>query len=420
MKRKIANLFLLIWVVAIAAFSASYLTADKITVEPTPTPAPTAEPTPTPTPEPTPEPTPTPVPFYDFEVYGQQFNTADKFIDLNHIEIDDDGAALMEHLPYCYNLEAVDMDSCGVSNEAMAAIRDAFPDIEVIWRVNFGGNYSVRTNVTKILASMPSKGGDVNNADAEQLKYCTKVRYLDLGHNEGFSDFSFVEYMPDLEIAVISMTAVTDLSPFSKCENLMYLEAGNTRITNLSPLAECKNLHHLNVGTCEGVSDISCLYDLDLIRLWLGSVDPVPKAQVEEMQSKHPNCEINTTAPSGNERNEYGEATNEGYTSEEWKKYQQYLDYDYDYLSNNGCWPAQRPLGYFKVVYKAFEYDKLTGAYAFYWNDPKYEAHGPDVEPVNTKIIDTSLLGQLWTYEENAVIQNVEDPPGDTISVDPY
>ena len=52
-----------------------------------------------------------------------------------------------------------DRDYCGVSNEAMAQIRDENPNVEVVWRIWFGENYSVRTDVERILASKPTVGG---------------------------------------------------------------------------------------------------------------------------------------------------------------------------------------------------------------------------------------------------------------------
>jgi hypothetical protein len=308
----------------------------------------------------------------------------------------------------------LDMDSCGVDNEHMAVIRDENPNVEVIWRVWFGTNYSVRTNVTKILASMPSKGGYLDDRVNESLKYCTKVRYLDLGHNEHISDFEFIRYMPDLEVVVISMTGISDLSPFTSCPNLLYLEAGNTRISDVSPLAECKNLKHLNIGTNIGIRDISPLFDLYMKRLWIGSYTPVPPAQVAEMQERHPSCIINTSAPSGLERDARGGAANEGYVLG-WKNYQNYLTVDWNYYSATGSFPAQRPIGWFKVIYKCFEYNLSTGAYAFSWNDPKYNAHDPWVAPVNTKVIDTSFLAEDWEDPGSIIPDVLSDPPGETL-----
>ena len=351
---------------------------------------------------------------YPVTLYGRSFDLADEGLDLNHVQIDDQGETIRRLLPCMRACTWLDMDSCGVDNEHMAQIRDENPDVEVIWRVNFGTNYSVRTNVTKILASMPSKGGALYDDVGEALQYCTTVRYLDLGHNEHIEDFSFISNMPDLEIVVISMTGISDLSPFTACPNLLYMEAGNTKIGDLSPLAECRNLKHLNIGTNINIKDISPLYDMDLKRLWIGSYTPVPAEQVAEMQERHPTCIINTSAPSGLERDARGGAANEGYVLG-WKNYQNYLTADWNHYAATGSFPAQRPIGWFKVIFKAFEYDKATAAYAFSWNDPLYNAHDASARPVNTKVIDTSFLAEDWEDPGSIVPDVLSDPPGETL-----
>ena len=356
---------------------------------------------------------------YDMSVMGKIFSLEDEILDFNHIYMPDNGAYVKSILPYCKNCKCLDMDSCGKGeefNQAMAAIQEEFPNIDVVWRIWFGENYSVRTNVTKILASKPSKGGKLYNDDALQLRYCTKVRYLDLGHNDNISDFSFVSYMPDLEIIVMSMTGVSDLTPFANCKHLKYIEAGNTNISDLSPLAYCTELCHLNIGTCPGVTDLSPLFDLPMRRLWLCTnsgqhCTNYSSEQAAQFAQLHPECEVNTTCPTG-----YGNEDAEGYVKEGWKYWQQYLTSDWDYYGRTGYFPAQRPLGYWKVVYKAFEYNLNEGAYAFSWNDPKYNEHDASVLPVNTNVINTSRLSEAWEAPEDNVIEDVlTDPPGEIL-----
>ncbi|MBQ3373178.1 MAG: hypothetical protein IJG40_08625 [Oscillospiraceae bacterium] len=330
-------------------------------------------------------------------VYDKEFNLADEVLDLNHIRVQDNGEDVKNFLPYMKNLKTLDMDSCGVPDQAMAEIRDAYPNINVVWRVWFGSEYSVRTDVVKILASKPSKGGDITNSNSAGLYYCTKVRYLDLGHNDELTDFSFVRNMPDLQLVVISMTGISDLSPFSSCSELIYLEMGNTRVSDISPLAACTKLRHLNIGTNKGISDITAMYDIPLLRFWIGVGDPVPQEQIDTYRSLHPECEVNTTVPTGLERNADGSAQNEGYTSENWKIYQRYLTQDWAYYSaHNMNFPAQRPLGYYKVIYNAFQYNLADASYAFSWNDPLYNEHAEGVEPAHMKIVDVSILFEEW------------------------
>ena len=90
---------------------------------------------------------------YTMSLYGVEFNLADETLDLNHIKMDDEGAAVREVISCMPNLKTLDMDYCGVSNQAMAGIRSEFPNVDVIWRVWFGDKYSVRTDAERILAS---------------------------------------------------------------------------------------------------------------------------------------------------------------------------------------------------------------------------------------------------------------------------
>ena len=281
---------------------------------------------------------------YSFTLYGKEMNLQNTQINLSHIPVDDGGAAVKEVMAYMPKLTYLDMDSCGVSNEDMAAIRDAYPDVKVVWRIWFGANltYSVRTDVERILASKPSVAGFVDEYNGADLKYCTEVKYLDLGHNAPLSDISFVSYMPKLEVAILAMGSWSDASPLANCSELEYLEMQTTRCTDLSPLSGLKNLRHLNVACITSLTDISPLYSLtELERLWLGSNNMVPWEQVDEMQKSAPNCEINTSV--------YDDPT-----GEKWR------------YNGQGTWNYR-----YYVLRKQFDgYE--NSAFSFTWNDPLY------------------------------------------------
>lgn len=288
---------------------------------------------------------------YSFTLYGKALTLLDDTLDLNHIKIEDNGALVRRVVAAMKNLTLLDMDFCGVSNEDMAAIRDAFPNVEVVWRVWFASNYSVRTNVEKILASKPSAGGTVTDRDGAVLKYCTNVKYLDLGHNEVITDISFVAYMPKLQVAILAMNNIKDLSPLANCTELEYLEIQtNAGITDLSPLANCTKLEHLNVANCRNFSDITPLMNLNnLKRLWLGCSAPVPQEQKDEFVQLHPDCEFNTTV--------WNDPTSEGWRIDHvdpWTN-QVYYDERYEQLLE--------------------EFGYLEGDYSFISKDPLYNPH---------------------------------------------
>lgn len=281
---------------------------------------------------------------YEFEIYGKKSDLQNTQLNLSHIPVEDKGDSLRQLIPYMNKLTYVDMDSCGVSNEDMAKLRDEFPDVKIVWRIWFGdrGNYSVRTDVERILASKSSVGGFVYGEYAEPLKYCTEVKYLDLGHNPFMDDISFVSYMPKLEVAILAMGSWSDASPLADCKELEYLEMQTTECTDLSPLAGLKNLRHLNIACIPGITDISPLYELtELERLWLGSNNMVPWEQVEQMQKIAPDCEINISV--------YDDPT-----GEQWR------------YNRQGTWNYR-----YYVLRKQFGEYK-DSAFSFTWNDPLY------------------------------------------------
>lgn len=286
---------------------------------------------------------------YGFTMYGKSFRTTDTEIDLWHVKVEDCGKAVTEALACMPDCAYLDMDSCGVEDEDMAAIRDAFPNTKVVWRVWFGDNYSVRTDVEKILASRPTVGGNLLSYNTKSLKYCTDVKFIDVGHNMTLGDISFVAYMPKLEVAIVAMAGVEDATPLENCTNLEYLEIQtNYPLSDLSALAKLTNLKHLNIGHLFECTDMTPIYNLTkLERLMIGCMTPIPEEQVEEFRRRVPNCEIDT----------------ESYdpTAGTWR-YIGYNELTYqDILSPR-----------YKLLREQFGYDMENAAFAFYWNDPLY------------------------------------------------
>lgn len=274
---------------------------------------------------------------YKFTLYGREFEISDTVLDINHCKVEDCGALVRRIIPCMKNLQKLDMDFCGVSDEDMASIRDDFPEIDVVWRVWFGSGYSVRTDVEKILASCPTNGGNLTDYNTGSLKYCTKVKYLDVGHNGYLSDVSFLSYMPDLEVCIIAMCHVKTLEPLAACTKLEFLEAQVNKITDLSPLSGLTGLHHLNIFWNYELSDLSPIYSLtELERLWIGFLTHVPQEQLDEFKELVPDCEINSTSYDPHDNWRYG---NERYD----------------------------------LLVEQFGYDK--GAYSYSWLDPLYEPH---------------------------------------------
>lgn len=297
---------------------------------------------------------------YAFKLYGLDCDLSDTTINLYRVPVTDNGAFIDEVMGYMPQLTYVDMDSCGLEPARLEEINRRHPNAKVVFRVFFGDNYTARTDTERILASMASRGGALTNDNVAGLYYCHDVKYLDLGHNTFLTDIGFCMQMPKLEVAILSMCNIRDLTPLASCPNLEYLELSNTYADDLRPLSGLKKLRHLNVasigydyygdGERPSLTDITPLYSLtELERLWIGAFNPVPAEQVAEMQRRAPNCEINLTVyedPVGG-RWRYVELAN-------------YIDTYVDKLHPR-----------YEKLREQFE-DYAYTAYNFTWNDPLY------------------------------------------------
>ncbi|MBQ6903153.1 MAG: leucine-rich repeat domain-containing protein, partial [Lachnospiraceae bacterium] len=261
---------------------------------------------------------------------------ADK-LDFNHIEMDDQGKEVREILSCMPDVTFLDMDFCGVDDEHMAKIRDDFPNVKVVWRIWFGTNYSVRTDVEKILASAPQVGGMLTPETTKSLIYCTDLKYLDIGHNEGLKDLYFVRYMPKLEVLICMWGSITDISPLADCPHLEFLEIFTNNITDISPLKDLHELKHLNMCWNLGLTDLSPIYGLtQLERLWIGTTTGIPRDQIEKFKEMAPDCEVNDWC---------------GDPHTNWR------------------WGTER----YALLQEQFGY--VNYEYEFYWRDPLYYPH---------------------------------------------
>ena len=236
---------------------------------------------------------------YAFTLWGKTFTTLDTKMDLNHIKMNDEGAAVREVLPCMTNCKVLDMDFCGVDSEHMAEIRNAYPDMDVIWRIWFGNDCSVRTDTERILAS--NLNHVLTDANTKDLKYCTKIRLLDVGHNGGLTDFNFLREMPDLEVLIVSLCGFSDFTVLENCKNLEFFEfCSYWQGYDVGPLGDLTNLEHVNICGLGKITGWERLENLKkLQRLWIGQYTILPEGAIEELQAALPDTEINITEKTG-------------------------------------------------------------------------------------------------------------------------
>lgn len=223
---------------------------------------------------------------YCFELFGKEVSTSDTELKYDLVPIGNRGVdAFRKVMPYMKKLTLLLLDCCGISDyELLAHLNEDFPDTEVVWRVRLG-EYDCLTN-----AEMIWLNAGVNDELCLPLKYCTKCRYLDMGHND-IHNIDFCNYMPDLEVAIFALTPLQNIYPLANCPKLEYLEIYATEVSDISPLANCKNLQHINFGSLYTITDISPLYGLTNLKRVRSVSSGVPVEQQEEIMALLPNCD---------------------------------------------------------------------------------------------------------------------------------
>ena len=157
----------------------------------------------------------------------------------------------------------------------------------------------MRTDVERILASNP--GTCLSDENTAPLQYCTKVRYFDVGHNGALQHLGFLHFMPELEVAIVTLTDMQDLNDFSDCTKLEFLEIAFIKEDiDLSPLANLKHLHHLNMNCLRYVTGVEALCELkELERLWIGARTIVSEEDLAMLREALPNTQFDTTDTTG-------------------------------------------------------------------------------------------------------------------------
>lgn len=226
---------------------------------------------------------------YCLNLFGQIIPHDAQRVEFVRVPIGNEGEQqIREALALLKDCQYFLLDSCGLDNEVLDAIRRDNPRTKVVWRIDFSGR-SFLTDTDTIRAVY-----HVEDKHVPLIRYFHDVKYIDMGHNSTLTDLSFVAEMPELEIMIASGSAAKSLESFANCKKLNFLELGYCyAIEDVTPLAQLPNLEYLNISFT-GVRDISCLYELPLKRFLC--LDPKPNWESQEaFKAAHPDCWIRFT-----------------------------------------------------------------------------------------------------------------------------
>ena len=222
-----------------------------------------------------------------FELFGQTADWTTEELRYDHSLLGDDCIdAFRAALPYLRALHLLRLEECGIEDhDAMAALRADFPEKNVVWSVNIGG-YPCMTDTTRVNAALI-----LRDDNTYLLQYMPDVLYLDIGHNAKLTNIEFARYFPKLQVVILTLTNIADLSPLEDCKDLEFLECHSCQISDLSPLADKDKLEYLNIANLPNLTDLSPLYglkNLKIVRICGSTWMHITKEQVEELKAQLP------------------------------------------------------------------------------------------------------------------------------------
>lgn len=241
---------------------------------------------------------------YDIQVGDRWFPTDTREMDLSgHVfssvrEVED-------LLPGFPDLEKVIMSDCGIGNEEMDALNRRHEDVKFVWTVKVGGR---NTRTDEIYFAANKWGLHMTNNNIYDLRYCTDMICVDIGHHKDVTNCEWAAFMPNLTYLVLADGSVSDLTPLSGLKNLKFLELFLTPVRDYSPLTGCTGLEDLNLCYTYGTDPAPIGEMTWLKRLWWSGNW---FAQVG-LRDKLPDTQINFTA---------GSSTGEG-----WREGRNYYD----------------------------------------------------------------------------------------------
>ena len=214
--------------------------------------------------------------FFPRTLSGQSFLTDAEELDLTGTSVSREVA---EEILFLFrNLKKLVLSDCGLDNETLDALNRQHPEVSVVWTVQVG-IHKVRTDATVFFPAGVSEKKLPGNEDLKNLRYCTELIAMDLGHC-AISECDWLRSLPHLRYLILADTGISDLAPLSELKELIYLELFRTPITDYSPLLGCTALQDLNLSFTYG--DIAPIRQMT----WLHNLHWNPGADHPELREQ--------------------------------------------------------------------------------------------------------------------------------------
>ena len=226
-----------------------------------------------------------------FELFGQTADWTTEKLKYYRTSVGNEGVDLFRAaLPYLRSLDLLRFEECGITdNDKMDSLRADFPDKRVVWSIPIGG-YTFMTDTTLVNAALI-----LTDENVDALRYMHDVLYLDIGHNHYLTNIEFVRNFPKLQVVIVTLTNITDISPLEDCPDIEFLELVSTPIYSIDVVAGMDKLEYLNLGCMWNLSDISPVFglkNLKLVRICGTTFTHVKQEDVDRLKEALPDTDV--------------------------------------------------------------------------------------------------------------------------------
>ncbi len=226
---------------------------------------------------------------YAVKLFGQTVTTDMESLEYLRVNMGDEGVEeIRKLLPLMDRLTYLKLDACGTTDDTMAQLRADFPHIEIHWRV-YAGSYNVMTDNYKFWA------GGLSDWQTKSLVHLRGIRYLDVGHHN-LTNADFCANLKDLEVAILAIGPLKDISGLKDCTKLEYLELlanGSLDDEDMENLAGLVNLEHLNIGNMPKLRSLAFTDNMTKLKRFHCTMNNIPQEEIDRFIALHPDCEVN-------------------------------------------------------------------------------------------------------------------------------
>ncbi len=251
-------------------------------------------------------------------------------LDLRDYQVPD-AAAFSDSLVLFPSLTYLDMCGTGPSDEEMAAMRARYPAIKFVWFTHVY-DWIIRTDIKGFSTGNRSRFPDgagkylggkfsyqkIRASDFENLKYCTDLVALDVGHCSKIGNVDFLENLPQLKYLDIALCDLIDISVLEKLPDLIYLQMMYNYVEDITPLENCTKLRFVNASNNNLTSADVFLKMPELERLWIncsGLSDEQIASLTASLTAQRPDIIIKASQTNPEYAMSYWCKGNEGYVT---------------------------------------------------------------------------------------------------------